>query len=257
MGIKESTHWYGTEGQPCYTILGKNGKIRNTTLRDARQLQLVPSVTTILSLTAKDGLINWKINQALLSALTLPRLEDESLDDFMVRAKRDSMEQARQAADRGTEIHAEIERGFQEGCLSPAYESVREAISEFIELKRPIAEASFTHKAGFGGKVDLFDMAANAVIDFKTKDNLADSDASKLVYDDHGMQLSAYALGLEIENPIRISVFIDRQDPTLVKAYLWDIESHSRHSDMFLTLLKYWQLSKQYTPKLNQNALYQ
>ena len=57
----ESGHWYTQEGEPMYTIVGANGKERNTTLRDAKKDNLVPSVTTVLSLVAKPGLENWKI----------------------------------------------------------------------------------------------------------------------------------------------------------------------------------------------------
>ena len=44
----ESGHWYTRGGEPAYTVTGKNGKERNTTLRDARTMNLVPSVTTVL-----------------------------------------------------------------------------------------------------------------------------------------------------------------------------------------------------------------
>ena len=77
MSIKESTHWYTRAGNPMYTIIGKNGKERNTTLRDARTLDLVPSVTTILGVAAKPGLEKWKQEQVLLAALTLPRQDGE------------------------------------------------------------------------------------------------------------------------------------------------------------------------------------
>ena len=33
----ESGHWYTQEGEPMYTIIGANGKERNTTLRDAKK----------------------------------------------------------------------------------------------------------------------------------------------------------------------------------------------------------------------------
>ena len=53
----ESGHWYTQEeGEPMYTIIGANGKERNTTLRDAKNLGLVPSVTTILGMIAKPSL---------------------------------------------------------------------------------------------------------------------------------------------------------------------------------------------------------
>ena len=52
----ESGHWYTQEGEPMYTIVGANGKERNTTLRDAKKEGLVPSVTTIMSMMAKPAL---------------------------------------------------------------------------------------------------------------------------------------------------------------------------------------------------------
>ena len=79
----ESGHWYAQDGEPMYTIIGANGKERNTTLRDAKSLGLVPSVTTILGMIAKPSLENWKINQALNSALTLEKNEGESLESCL------------------------------------------------------------------------------------------------------------------------------------------------------------------------------
>ena len=81
----ESGHWYDQDGEPMYTIIGANGKERNTTLRDAKSLGLVPSVTTIIGMIAKPSLENWKIDQALKSALSLERYEDESLESFTYR----------------------------------------------------------------------------------------------------------------------------------------------------------------------------
>ena len=65
----ESGHWYAADGSPAYKIIGKNGKERNTTVRDARERNLVPSVTTVLGLVAKPGLSNWLQQQVLLSLI--------------------------------------------------------------------------------------------------------------------------------------------------------------------------------------------
>ncbi len=70
----ESGHWYAADGSPAYRIIGKNGKERNTTVKDARERNLVPSVTTVLGLVAKPGLNTWLQQQVLLAALTLPGL---------------------------------------------------------------------------------------------------------------------------------------------------------------------------------------
>src|SRR6056300_829607 len=108
----ESGHWYTQEGEPMYTIIGANGKERNTTLRDAKKENLVPSVTTILGMIAKPSLENWKINQALNSALTLERYEGESSESFAYRCKYDSKKIGMEAAKQGTKIHYQIEKGF-------------------------------------------------------------------------------------------------------------------------------------------------
>jgi hypothetical protein len=244
MAIKESTHWYDKEGLPAYTLTGANGKERNTTLRDARKLMLYPSVTSVLGVAAKPALENWKIDQALMSALTLPRDPEESLDDFMKRAKWDAKQSSLNAAQRGTEIHADIEMGFVSNVPSVAYTSVRESI-DAIAVEEWVAEDSFSHKDGFGGKIDLY--GGNYVVDFKTKEGIKGKDPAKLVYDEHGMQLSAYAHGLGIEKPTRVSVFVDREDTSIVLTHVWD-DSHDRHLAMFLSLLNYWQLTKQYKP---------
>ena len=249
MSIAESTHWYDVDGNPRYTIIGKNGNERPTTLRDARTLKLYPSVTSIIKVAAAPGLENWKINQALLAALTLPQIEGESLDDFMERAKRDAKEQAIQAAKKGTEIHAAVELGFSAGFESEAYLAVRDKLEMHYPGEVWIAEDSFAHPSGFGGKIDLYSLSG-IVVDFKTKDQLQIDDPSKLVYEEHGMQLSAYAMGKDFGNPIRVSVFIDRDDPTKVALYEWSTESHYKHAKMFNCLLEYWQTAKGYYPGL-------
>ena len=247
MAIKESTHWYQLDGKPAYTVIGANGKERNTTLRDARKLNLAPSVTTVMSVAAKPALENWKIDQALMAALTLPREAEESLDDFMRRAKADSKEQAIQAAQRGTDIHAMVESGFSGEGENAAYRAVFGELDALFPMEPWVAEESFC-SGGFGGKIDLYS-PNGIVVDFKTKDGLCGKDPKKLVYDEHGMQLSAYAMGLGFKEPVRVSVFIDRADPTLVLTHHWDSESHEKHSGMFLALLDYWQLVKGYKAK--------
>jgi hypothetical protein len=246
MAIKESTHWYDRRGKPAYTVIGANGKERNTTLRDARKLNLVPSVTTILGVPAKPALENWKINQALLAVLTLPQLPDESLDDFMIRAKDDSKQHAIEAAARGTAIHADVEAGFSENRDSVAYAAVKEVLDGHFPDQTWVAEDSFCNE-GYGGKIDLYS-PDGIVVDFKTKDGLKGKDPAKLVFDDHGMQLSAYAQGLGFDNPTRVSIFIDRKHPDILSIHVWDKGSHDRHLAMFNTLKQYWFLLKKYHP---------
>ena len=241
----ESGHWYTQEGDPMYTIIGANGKERNTNLRDAKKENLVPSVTTILGMIAKPALENWKIDQALKSALTLEQHEGESLKSFTYRCKDDSKSIGIKAAQEGTKIHAMIERGFLGEGTSKTYEIIKDWLDENFPDEEWIAEDSFCAESGYGGKIDLYSKSG-IFVDFKTKDNLEGKDPAKLVYDEHGMQLSAYAQGCGVDNPQRISIFVDRKDTSLIACHQWDDETHDRHLNMFNSILEYWKLVKNY-----------
>ena len=241
----ESGHWYTQEGDPMYTIVGTNGVERNTTLRDAKSLGLVPSVTTIIGMIAKPFLENWKIDQALKSAIALEKDEDESDEEFFYRCKQDSKKLGLEAAKSGTKIHAQIEKGFLGKSKNKTYKVIQDFLDETFPNEEWFAEDSFCASQGYGGKIDLYSKSG-IFVDFKTKDNLEGKDPGRLVYDEHGMQLSAYAQGCQVDEPERVSVFVDRADTELVLGHVWDLESHAKHKEMFNSILKYWQLVKNY-----------
>ena len=241
----ESNHWYTRDGVPRYTVIGKNGKERATTLRDARTENLVPSVTTVLNVAAKPALTQWLQKQVLLAALTLPRRTDEPEDEWIARIMDDSKEQGRAAADAGTDIHASIQ-SFYEGVPTSRHEEhvkgCVEAIREHFGNQAWIAERAFAHEIGFGGKCDLH--AVNIVVDVKTKDF---SDPAKVdAYDEHLMQLSAYRVGLGMPGARCANVFVSRSVPGLVKVVEWSQDDLNRGWQMFCSLLKFWQLKNQH-----------
>jgi hypothetical protein len=193
---EQNGHWYLPDGSPAYRIIGKNGKERNSTVKDAREHGLLPSVTTIIGCASKPALDVWKQQQAILSALTLPRLEGESEEDWLSRVVADSKETAKQAAERGTQIHGVIE-AFYEGIYIPELptyvRAVETAINEHFGSQLWVSEKSFAY-GGFGGKCDLV-AKSGFVVDFKT----TEKDLDKLDYFfDHQMQLSAYRQGFEM-----------------------------------------------------------
>tara|TARA_R100001163_G_C5059464_1_gene196160 strand:- start:204 stop:1010 length:807 start_codon:yes stop_codon:yes gene_type:complete len=242
----ESGHWYTQEGEPMYTITGANGKERNTTLADARKLGLVPSVTGIIGVSAKPALERWKITEAIKSTMVLNIESDETIDEYVSRCREHSKLVGTKSAERGSEIHYEIEQGFVSGKESEPYLAIMDWLDDNYPLETWIAEEAFCAKQGYGGKIDLYSKRG-IFIDFKTKDDLKGKDPKRLVYDEHGMQLSAYAQGCGYEKAERVSIFIDREDTSLIACHIWD-DTHEKHKDMFNSLLRFWKLNKNYDP---------
>lgn len=241
-----SGHWYAQDGSPAYTIVGKNGKERNTTLRDARQLGLVPSVTTIIRCAAAPALEKWKRDQVLLSAMTLPRIDGESSDDFVRRVEQDWQQQGRAAADRGMAIHAAIERHYSGEQPDEEYWPwVKVARDEIERVCGPLkwsAERSFSHPKGFGGKTDLH--SDGWVLDAKTKDGPADG---RKLWDEELMQLAAYRFGLGVHEARCGILHVDRNEPsaTVIEA---TPEQLTNGLEMFFALLAFWQAKTGHRP---------
>lgn len=248
----ESGHWYSQDGSPAYEVQAKDGTMRPTTLRDARKLGLRPSVTTVLGILAKPGLEQWKMQQTILSAMTLPRLEGESLDDFAARVILDSKAQGQAAAQLGTEIHASLDKAYGGLPYPPEHDVYVKAVQEAIFLKYGeqewIAEASFAHHLGYGGKVDLSSSAV--VIDFKTTAFDQEKVDKKQVggYDEHIAQLGAYQMGLGFLNAKLANVYVSTSVPGLVYIKEYDKEESIKGFAIFSLALRLWQTVKDYRP---------
>ena len=195
-----SEHWYCAKtGAPRYTSIGKNGKERNTTLRDAKAAPgtLVPSVSTINSQLSKAGLDTWKQTQVLYAAAEYPRYDGEEEKDWIYRLLELAKRKSREAADRGTLIHDFIEAFYNQEYMPdmPAYvRKVDEAVTAHFGAQLWIPEQSLVNaQEGYGGKCDLYCKPRHdftgVVIDFKTTEK---SPGDLTPYLEHTLQLAAY-----------------------------------------------------------------
>ena len=198
--MSESQHWYCAKtGAPRYTSIGKNGKERNTTLRDAKAAPgtLVPSVSTINSQLSKAGLDTWKQTQVLYAAAEYPRYDGEEEKDWIYRLLELAKRKSREAADRGTLIHDFIEAFYNQEYMPdmPAYvRKVDEAVTAHFGAQLWIPEQSLVNaQEGYGGKCDLYCKPrhdfSGVVIDFKTTEK---SPGDLTPYLEHTLQLAAY-----------------------------------------------------------------
>lgn len=250
----EGSHWYLPDGTPFYDVPNKSkpGEMRPVTLRDARTVGAVPSVTTILKCAEKPGLRRYLDRMIFEATYTTPRLPDETDDQHFARCLEWADEHSRIARERGTEIHAAIEETLSSSrCPVDLYVYANAAMeamrSAGINWSATHAERSFAHPSGFGGKVDLH---GDFVIDFKTKAAWTDADVKRgLAYDEHCMQLAAYREGLKLPKSSRlINIFISTDEPGKYHVHEWSQEDAETGWQKFQLLLSYWKLANKYDP---------
>jgi hypothetical protein len=243
-----SEHWYCAQtGAPRYTTVGKNGKERSTTLRDAKSAPgtLVPSVSTINGQLSKAGLDTWKQTQVLYAAVEYPRLDGEDEKTWIARILDLAKAKSREAADRGTLIHDWIESFYNNEFVPdmPAYvRTVDEAVTAHFGTQLWIPEQSLVNaQEGYGGKCDLYCKPrhdfSGVVIDFKTTEK---SPGDLTPYLEHTLQLAAYR---EVLAPSARCANVYINGTTGEVAIFEHSEQDLRDGyEMFLALLKIYKL---------------
>ena len=243
-----SQHWYcAVTGEPRYTTIGKNGKERNTTLRDAKANPgtLVPSVSTINGQLSKDGLNTWLQGEAVKAAMENPRGLQEEEKDYIARILELAKKKSQDAMARGTTIHDWIESFYNNEFIpeSPSYViTVDKAITAHFGAQLWIPEQSLVNsQEGYGGKCDLYCKPSvgfgGVVIDFKSTEK---SPAELTPYIDNTLQLAAYR---EVLAPSArcANVYING-DTGEVAIYEHKEQDLRDAYEMFLSLLKIYKL---------------
>jgi len=222
------------------------------TLADARKLNLLPSVTTILKVLHKQALVEWMCEQTALAVLTTPRLPSEADDAFVYRVLHTEKQQDQEsqlARDRGTEIHAALEAMFVGAPVAPDLlpwvEPVYQAVSKRGEL---MAVEKCVVGQGYAGKLDLELKASDGVhwlFDYKTTKKLP----PKAAWSDHCLQLSAYRDALVCDTDIRCAnVYISTIEPGQFVIHEHQNEA-ATFEQGFLPLLQHWQWAQGYVPE--------
>ncbi len=247
-------HYYTLTGESCHEVKGKNGKIRPTTIRDARALKLVPSVTTIMDVQSKPELARWMQNQVLEAAIAQPfHPEEWDAGQWKKHIASKSREIGEKAAKRGNEIHDSMEQYFKHGTFDKNKSFTKKSVDVINDTFKKytwIAEASFAHTKGFGGRVDLHghdDKGNYVIIDFKTKDKTSMEDMVQ--YDRHKIQLAAYQEGLQLPaNTRRFNLFISVHNDSPGEFSLIECTNLDKYRNIFYALVNLWQAKNSYSP---------
>jgi len=251
---ESSGHWYDAEGRSAHVIIGKNGKERNTTVADARKMGLLPSVTSVQGILHKEQLVSWRIEQAIMSALTLPREEGEDLSEYAKRVVEDSRAQTKKAAEHGTAVHTEMEN-----ILLGRSPSKDEVLQPYIETFKKWADANVEKTywcekglvgGGYAGRCDAYVRLkgiGDAIIDLKNRKVNRKYNLPPF-YPTDAQQLWAYRNACENPKAACVSVVLASNDPEYIEHHQWDEDELYQSGIAFCAMQKVWAWVKGYTP---------
>lgn len=256
---ESEAHWYKPDGTACYEVPRTDGKgMRTPTLRDARKLGLVPGQGAVVGVLARPGLEAWKQEQAILAALTLPRQQGESLEDFAHRVVEDAGAEGKSTARAGQEIHAEIMEWICKPFL-PCFLTPHPALDAYINWHRAnisekpeakiLTEYSSASPLGFGCRIDIVATHINGdplIVDIKTKETKPGKKVEP--YETWGLQLAANALALgKLSAPRLFNVVLSRNEPGRLEVVDWS-DQYEKLCEIFRMLLWVWQWQNDYVP---------
>lgn len=256
----DAAHWYQRDGVPLHSVLSAKGEPRPTTLRDARKLNLLPSVTNILGVIAKPELTAWLQEQAVMAALTLPRIAGETEDAFARRVVEDSQTTRDGAADFGTAFHHGAERIARTLEVDSKHPAAAWLQHYRVWYQGNAALLNWTEKVlvqgelGYAGTADLLiDHAVHGLtlVDLKTmKFPPARGDArptNPKPYKTWCYQLAAYrqALGLPVKC---MNLVVNSKEPSAPIEHVWSDEEMESGWRAFQAAHQLWCIEKNYDP---------
>ena len=249
----QAGHWYTAEGESAHVVIGKNGKERNTTVADARQMGLYPSVTSVLGIMDKPQLTAWKIEQAIMSSLTLPKEADETLETYARRVVKDSKESTTKAAEHGTRMHEQAENILmgravcKDEDLQPYIATFKKWADENVE-KTYWCEKALVG-AGYAGRCDAYVKLkgiGDAIIDLKNRK--VNPKYSPFYETSDCPQLWAYRTASENPKAACVSIVLASNDSSKLMTRVWEDDELYQAGIAFNALLRVWAWVKGYTP---------
>jgi hypothetical protein len=251
-----NAHWYAGDGTPAHRQPSKVGGERATTIKDARTLGLFPSVTSILSVLAKPGLENWKIDQAVLAARANPKQDSESDEYWLQRVREASFTQVEEAADLGSKIHHALDGAFRgepvptdvEAYVRPALDWRASVAIETVDTEVTVVDPV----NGYAGTVDCafrFGVKGCGILDWKSRKTKPGQKVTP--YDGQGLQLAAYAgayWGPQwLDTCLIANVYVSTTEPGRVEVCKHD--GARELYDTFLALCQVWRHLRGYDPR--------
>jgi len=263
------SHYYTTLGEPMHFVPKARGKgDRPTTIRDARKLNLIPSVTSILSINDKPGLNNWKLRTALADSFANRPFANETEQQFVARISDMATRRGEAIMDFGTAIHNAIEQALSgkdnwnqsvthpQGYEHQLAEFVNPVLELFTDNKwRAVDLEKVLIGDGYAGTSDCIYIGDDeyGIIDFKTTAD-ATKDERDLVRLEYPTQIALYHMaehGFIGDKAVGYNIFISRDTNIgAVKAVRYDAERLRAEYEFGMRCVLNWQHINNHKPEI-------
>lgn len=262
----EGNHWYTVDGMAAHTQPTKKGAknpFRPTTIKDAKEQKLLPSVSSILKVVANPALDRWKMMKVAEACYKQPPIGDESLDDYTRTILDKAFDEASEAADLGTRIHANIEAQLTNNpfphteaeALEPALAALDKVKGMGLNVKAS-EERVVCKRHGFAGTCDLLfntDDGIFGALDFKTTKTKADEPITTRF--GQPAQIAAYLAAYwnggrgVIEDNVGYNLYVSTTEIGRVDIVKYDHATLQSEFEMFLHACAIWRHRYAYDPR--------
>ena len=255
----QSAHFYTPQGEPRYER--DDGK--PVTLREARKENLFPSITHIFNVLGNRPLTIYREKQLLAASFNLRPRNGELDDDYFARVLAKAREDAKGAADVGTETHAGIEAILKRerwDTDNPRLVIANEWIEENVELVHWQEQILVDESMGLAGRCDAFlnlKGIGNAVVDWKTrrfkelksgwKCNWYKKDSRQIAFYAACVERGLEAVGLGGE-VAAINVAINTKAVSPVEVKEWTTAERANALERVCEINSIWQDENNYKP---------
>lgn len=222
-------HWYTQDGLPYTETIDD--------VQQVKDLDLLPSVTTILKICHNHSLAKWISNERDKAWFELKRYPHETLKDAKARVNKIANEESSKARNKGSFVHA-IAENYWKGILTgektaiidetndyekKVLKTVEAIHKEVFPKLTPLKVEEIVKTRTYAGTLDLAGVAGdeNFLIDFKTQ--TVKKGREFFVYPSYWAQTAAYAAPT-FDNHSDVSTFIVLIDPVTLK---WKVEFHT------------------------------
>ena len=262
------THWYTAEGEPCHSQ--PDGK--KTTLRHARKQNLLPSVTSVLSIIPKQAVEDWRVQQAVIATMQCMSEPDGAMltaEEMMGKVSERLESNTGTGRRFGSEMHEIVEYINDAFELPPSMSplGMRHELhaakylawikSSGLTVQKTELPITGTCPLSYGGCVDLVasrEDGTAVVLDIKTQDLKG---KSVRVYPEWAYQLAAYRNALLQRNVASkiecVSVVISAEDGE-VSEHLWTDEDIADGFNVFCRAYSLWSAVRGYAPAVETEA---